>query len=967
MNAAAEHTTGKVSQSWIVTGRDRMQTEPPQPVLRWASLSWWATLALFTLFILLPGPDRTPFSGAPLASRAQLVAIGILVLAAFSALFPPSRAVRVRWLVVLLVLTASRIALAPYLIEAGWKGRYWFVNAWRDDADTLLPMRFYQQGEIRHHRVDRSLDLNGAQFALFFVNDQPVGPRDVNPARRDERFPLQVEWIGYVSHPAARTLTVSANGHVTIDVDGRNVLKVQDPKEQRVHLPAATERMSIRVTYRKGWNTKPMLRLGGVPGNVTPEPASDDEIARAATAATWSSILGWLAVATLAIAFASAYRPVPALFLERIWNHPSRIATLAFIVLFAGLGLLRSIPGRASTVVLPAGDDFLTYAMNARQILMDGPLMTDRHGQGSPYFHYPLYPYALALAHVVFGEDPATVILFNHLCIAASGALFWLLLRHRASSRATILALVLLALMAFVHFHGYAKNAFSDNLYMPMVLATIAAFTAALERRSTPMFVVAGILTAFAAATRPSFLLFVPTAGLAIIAAGSLGPIRSRLRSAVSFVLGFFAGVSPFTIRNFLVSGKFVLLVASFVMLPFFLYPPERLPPDLLVDGAPPGLTASLRQVAEIVQERPLEVAWLEIRKLAFTLGITQLGPARSAAPRYFVITTLLFVWALWTRRIPWALQYAIVTFALSHLAAVVIAAPWTYGYKTILPMHVAFLVGIVFLLPIRQEKPRRAAGVAPVAGGRPKITVVLPTYNEKESIRACIREFFDTGVVDEVLVVNNNAAPGTSEEVAGTGAREIFEPVQGYGAACQRGLAEAGGDYIVLCEPDGTFVARDIFKLLAYADDFDVVYGSRTSQQFVWHGANMGFFLRFGNWAVAKYMEFAFNGPNLTDVGCTMRLVKREVAQELAPQYTIRGSQFGPEMMVLTLRGRYRMVQIPVNYRPRVGESAVTGDPGKALLLGLQMIWLITKYRLREMKAPHAGVAPTNDAHVPS
>src|SRR5215210_5304117 len=106
-------------------------------------------------------------------------------------------------------------------------------------------------------------------------------------------------------------------------------------------------------------------------------------------------------------------------------------------------------------------------------------------------------------------------------------------------------------------------------------------------------------------------------------------------------------------------------------------------------------------------------------------------------------------------------------------------------------------------------------------------VSVILPTYNERDSIRRSIEEFFETGVVDEVLVINNNAAAGTSEEVARTRAREIFEPRQGYGSAIQRGLQDAIGDYLVICEPDGTFLARDVYKLLAFADDFDVVFGS--------------------------------------------------------------------------------------------------------------------------------------------
>ena len=227
------------------------------------------------------------------------------------------------------------------------------------------------------------------------------------------------------------------------------------------------------------------------------------------------------------------------------------------------------------------------------------------------------------------------------------------------------------------------------------------------------------------------------------------------------------------------------------------------------------------------------------------------------------------------------------------------------------------------------------------------RVSVVLPTYNEKDSIRQVILDFWATGVVDEVLVINNNAAPGTSEEVAGTKATEILETTQGYGHAIRRGLRDAAGDYIVICEPDATFLPADVFKLLSYAADFQIVYGSRTSQQLIWHGANMGLFLRWGNWAVAKYLEFLFNATTLTDVGCTMRLLRREVAHRLLPSFKIGSNEFGPEMMIRSLQAGYKVIQIPVNYLPRVGESSVTGDPIKAFTLGMRMIWLITINRL--------------------
>jgi len=227
-------------------------------------------------------------------------------------------------------------------------------------------------------------------------------------------------------------------------------------------------------------------------------------------------------------------------------------------------------------------------------------------------------------------------------------------------------------------------------------------------------------------------------------------------------------------------------------------------------------------------------------------------------------------------------------------------------------------------------------------------VSVVLMTYNERDSIRRVIDDFFETGVVDEVLVVNNNAREGTSEEVEKTAARQVFESKQGYGNAVRRGLRDAEGDLIVLAEPDGTFLAKDIIKLLAYSQDCDVVLGTRTTREMIWDGANMGWFLKWGNWAVAKMVEVLFNTSHLSDVGCTYRLMRKDTARWMAETMSVGGSHAGPEMMLLAITSGTRLVEVPVNYLPRVGTSSVTGHPIKAVLLGLRMIQFIVATRLR-------------------
>ena len=75
-------------------------------------------------------------------------------------------------------------------------------------------------------------------------------------------------------------------------------------------------------------------------------------------------------------------------------------------------------------------------------------------------------------------------------------------------------------------------------------------------------------------------------------------------------------------------------------------------------------------------------------------------------------------------------------------------------------------------------------------------VSVVFPAYNEAAHIARAVRDFLSVAAVDEVLVVDNNSRDGTGDLAR-----------------------EATGDYIVLAEPDGTFVAKDVVKLLAYAD----------------------------------------------------------------------------------------------------------------------------------------------------
>jgi glycosyltransferase involved in cell wall biosynthesis len=228
------------------------------------------------------------------------------------------------------------------------------------------------------------------------------------------------------------------------------------------------------------------------------------------------------------------------------------------------------------------------------------------------------------------------------------------------------------------------------------------------------------------------------------------------------------------------------------------------------------------------------------------------------------------------------------------------------------------------------------------------KVSVAFPAYNEGKYIRKAIKDFFAQKWVDEILVVDNNSTDKTTSEVKKTKAKLFSEKKQGLGHALRRAMKEATGDLVITAEPDGTFVGKDVLKLLAYSDEFDLVLGTRTSKELIWEGANMGWFLRIGNVVVAKFLEYLFNGPCLTDVGCTMKLVKRKCLKKIQKELTVGSSHINPEIMTLAIVYGFKVVEVPLNYRGRIGVSKITGSPKKAILVGLRMILLIIQYRLK-------------------
>ncbi|MBF0515816.1 MAG: glycosyltransferase family 2 protein [Nitrospirae bacterium] len=230
------------------------------------------------------------------------------------------------------------------------------------------------------------------------------------------------------------------------------------------------------------------------------------------------------------------------------------------------------------------------------------------------------------------------------------------------------------------------------------------------------------------------------------------------------------------------------------------------------------------------------------------------------------------------------------------------------------------------------------------------KISVVFPIYNEEENIRTAIDDFFATDIVDELIAVDNNSSDNSANIIKNTKATYLLEKKQGYGNALIAGLKSANGDIIFTCEPDGTFIARDVFKFLQYIDEFDVVFGTRTSKSLIWSNAKMNWFFRFGNLILAKLLEYLHNGPCLTDVGCSFKAINKDALQQILPFFSVGGSAFSPEFMGICIKKKLKNVEIPVNYKERIGQAKITSSTYRAAKLGIRMIFLILHLKFRNI-----------------
>jgi glycosyltransferase involved in cell wall biosynthesis len=202
------------------------------------------------------------------------------------------------------------------------------------------------------------------------------------------------------------------------------------------------------------------------------------------------------------------------------------------------------------------------------------------------------------------------------------------------------------------------------------------------------------------------------------------------------------------------------------------------------------------------------------------------------------------------------------------------------------------------------------------------RVSVVIPTRNEASALPHVLADL-PASLVNEVLVVDSNSTDGTPEVAERLGARVIHEPRPGYGQACLTGIAHAAlPDVIVFLDGDYSDRPAELPLLLAPIAEgrADITIGSRLARPRVrgamaWHAA-------LGNRLAAFLINVLFR-QRITDLG-PFRAARAEVLHRLALAETTYG--WAVEMIVRGALQGFRVVEVPVSYYPRIGESKISG-----------------------------------------
>ncbi|MFQ5769886.1 MAG: glycosyltransferase family 2 protein [bacterium] len=222
------------------------------------------------------------------------------------------------------------------------------------------------------------------------------------------------------------------------------------------------------------------------------------------------------------------------------------------------------------------------------------------------------------------------------------------------------------------------------------------------------------------------------------------------------------------------------------------------------------------------------------------------------------------------------------------------------------------------------------------------KVIAIIPAFNEEKSIEFVLQDI-PKDLVHEIIVIDNNSSDKTAAIAKKCGVTVVSEPERGYGRACLAGIHYAKQlqpDVVVFLDADYSDHPEEIPKLLQkIKESYDLVIGSRTLGN-----SAPGALLpqaRFGNWLSVFLIKLLF-GYQYTDLG-PFRAIKWGRLMELDMQDPTFG--WTVEMQVKAVKLGFKIAEVPVSYRARIGVSKITGTLSGTIRAGYKILFTIFRY----------------------
>ena len=226
-----------------------------------------------------------------------------------------------------------------------------------------------------------------------------------------------------------------------------------------------------------------------------------------------------------------------------------------------------------------------------------------------------------------------------------------------------------------------------------------------------------------------------------------------------------------------------------------------------------------------------------------------------------------------------------------------------------------------------------------------PLVKVIIPAFNEEHSVGKVLNQI-PRELVEEIIVVNNASTDETESEAKKGGATVLNEPVPGYGRACLKGMdyifsSEPKPDIIVFLDADYSDYPEEMPKLIEpiAKDRQDLVIGSRTKG--VRERGSMTIQQLFGNWLATRLLKL-FYSADFTDLG-PFRAIRYESLLKLGMVDKTYG--WTVEMQLKAAKQKLKIVEVPVDYRKRIGKSKISGTMTGTVKAGYKIIATILKY----------------------